>query len=56
MRRLFVFEKQDLNAERSVKFAAAVQNAIQCYHVIYDERKSYYPDVTGSVFQEGQED
>ena len=40
----------------SMKFAAAVQDAMQCYPVIYDERKSYYPDVTGSIFQEGQED
>ena len=39
-----------------MKFAAAVQSVIQCYHVIYGERKSYYPDVTGSVLQEGQED
>ena len=56
LRRLFVSEKQDLNVERSMKFAAAVQSVIQCYHVIYGERKSYYPDVTGSVLQEGQED
>ena len=39
-----------------MKFAAAAQNAMQCYRVIYDERKSYYPAVAGSVFQEGQED
>ena len=36
---LLVFEAQDLNIERYMKVAAAVQNAIQCYHVIYDEKK-----------------
>ena len=33
------FEAQDLNVERYTKVAAAVQNAIQCYRVIYDKRK-----------------
>ena len=51
---LLVFEAQDLNVERYTKVAAAVQNAIQCYHVIYDKKKkSYFPDITGSYFQEG---
>ena len=51
---LLVFEAQDLNIEWYTKAAAAVQNAIQCYRVIYDEKKqSYYPDITGSFFQEG---
>ena len=36
---LLVFEAQDPNVERYTKVAAAVQNAIQCYHVIYDEKK-----------------
>ena len=34
-----VFEAQDLNLERYTKVATAVKNAIQCYHVIYDEKK-----------------
>ena len=51
---LLVFEAHDPNIERCTKFAAAVQNAIQCYCVIYDEKKSYYPDITGSFFQEGR--
>ena len=36
---LLVFEAQDLKAEWYMKDAAAVQNAIQCYHVIYDGKK-----------------
>ena len=36
---LLVFEAQDTNVEQYTKVAAAVQNAIQCYHVIYDEEK-----------------
>ena len=36
---LLVFEAQDPNVERYTKVAAAVQNAIQCYRVIYDEKK-----------------
>ena len=36
---LLVFEAQDPNVERYTKVAAAVQNVIQCYHVIYDEKK-----------------
>ena len=51
---LFVFEAQDLNVEQYTKVVAAVQNAIQCYCVIYDEKKSYYPDITESFFQEGR--
>ena len=46
-------EAQDPNVEWYRKVAAAVQNAVQCYCVIYDEKKSYYPDITGSFFQEG---
>ena len=36
---LLVFDAQDLNIEWYRKVAAAVQNAIQCYHVIYDGKK-----------------
>ena len=36
---LLVFEARDLNVEQYMKVAAAIQNAIQCYHVIYDEKK-----------------
>ena len=36
---LLVFEAQDLNIEWYTKVSAATQNAIQCYHVIYDEKK-----------------
>ena len=36
---LLIFEEQDLNVERCVKVAAAVQNAVWCYRVIYDEDK-----------------
>ena len=39
---------------RYMKVAAAVQKAVQCYCVIYDEKKkSYYPDITGSFFSRG---
>ena len=34
---LLGFGAQDLNVEWYMKVAAAIQNAIQCYHVIYDE-------------------
>ena len=36
---LLVFEAQDLNIEPYKKFAAIIHNAIQCYYVIYDEKK-----------------
>ena len=36
---LLVFEAQDLNVEQYTKVAAVVQNAIQCYLVIYEEKK-----------------
>ncbi|XP_059984138.1 uncharacterized protein LOC132508194 [Lagenorhynchus albirostris] len=36
---LLVFEAQDWNVEQYMKVATAVQNAIQCYRVIYDEEK-----------------
>ena len=34
-----VFEAQNPNIEQYMKAAAAVQNAIQCYCIIYDEKK-----------------
>ena len=49
------FESQDPNKEWYSKVASAVQNAIQCYHDIYDEKKSYYPSFTGSFFQKGRQ-
>ena len=36
---LLVFKAQDLNVEWHMKGAAATQNAIPCYRVIYDEVK-----------------
>ena len=36
---LLVFEVQDPNVEQYMKVAAAFQKAIQCYRVIYDEKK-----------------
>ena len=36
---LLVFEPQDPNIAWYTKAAAALQNAIQCYRVIYDEEK-----------------
>ena len=52
---LLVFEAKDPNVERYTKDAAAIQNAIQCYRVICEEeKKSYYPDIPGSFFQEGR--
>ena len=34
-----VFEAQGPNAEWYTKVVVAIQNATQCYHAIYDERK-----------------
>ena len=36
---LLVCEAQDQNVEWYTKVAVAVQNAIQCCHVIYDKKK-----------------
>ena len=36
---LFVFEAKDSNVEWYMKVTAAIQNAVWCYHVIYDKRK-----------------
>ena len=40
---LLVFEAQDMNIEWYTNVAAAIQNAIQCYHVIYDEKTELLP-------------
>ena len=52
---LLVFEAQDPNLEQYTKNLAAIQNAIQCYCVIYDEKKELLPGITGSFFQEGRQ-
>ena len=39
---LLVLGAQSPNVEQYTKVAAAVQNSIQCYHVIFDTKKSYY--------------
>ena len=39
---LLVFEAQDPNVELYTKVASTVQNAIQCYYVISDEKKKSY--------------
>ena len=36
---LLDFEVQEPNVEWYTKVAAAIQNTVQCYHVIYDEKK-----------------
>ena len=41
---LLVSEAEDQSIEQYTKVAAAVQNAVQCYWVFYDEKKSYHPD------------
>ena len=40
---LLVFESQDPNVEWYTKVTAAIQNAIQCYRVIYEEKKELPP-------------
>ena len=45
---LLVFEAQGQNTEQYRKVASAIQNAIQAYRVIYDEKRSYNPGITGS--------
>ena len=35
----FIFEAKDSNVEWYLKVTAAIQNVVQCYHVIYDKRK-----------------
>ncbi|KAJ8780405.1 hypothetical protein J1605_011669 [Eschrichtius robustus] len=50
---LLVFEAQDLKVEPYTKLAAAVQNAIQCYLVIYDEKKELLPRHHWIIFSRG---
>ena len=50
---LLVFEAWDLNVEWYMKVAAAVQNAIQCYRVIYDEKKKLLPRHHWIIFSRG---
>ena len=40
---LLAFEAQVANIKQYRKVAAAVQNAIQCYHIICDESKELLP-------------
>ena len=40
---LFGFEAQDLNTERYTKFAAVIQNAIQCYLSSMMTKKEFLP-------------
>ena len=35
---LLVFEAKDRNVEQYMEVTTAVQDTIQCYHVIYDEK------------------
>ena len=53
MRRHFVFEAQDLNIECYRKIAAAIQNAIQLYYVIYDEKVRATTQTSGSSKEPG---
>ena len=49
---LLVFETQGPKVEWYTKDVAAIRNAIQSYHAIYDEReKTYSPDITGWFYQ-----
>ena len=48
-----VFEEQDLNVEQYTEVTAAIQNAIQCYHVIYDEKKRATPQTSLDRFFKG---
>ena len=47
---LFSFEAQGPNIGSSTKVAAAFQNAIQCYPVIYDEKKRATPQISLGCF------
>ena len=52
---LLIFEAQDPNIERYTKVAAAIQDAIQCYCVIYDEKKRATTQTSlDGFFQEGR--
>ena len=47
------FEAEDSNVEQHTKFAAAVQNGIQCYTVIYDGRKTAPTETSLNHFLRG---
>ena len=51
---LLVSEAQDPNIEQYTKVAAAFQNAIQCYHVNYDEKKELLPRRHWIIFSRRQ--
>ena len=52
---LLVFEAQDQNVEWNTKVPAAVQNAIQCYPVIYGEKKRPTTQISlDCFFREGR--
>ena len=52
---LLAFEAQDPNIEWYTKVAAPVHNAIQCYRVIYDEKKrATTQTLLDYFFQEGR--
>ena len=50
---LLVFEAQHLHVEWYTKVATAVQDSIQCYNVIYDEKKELIPRYHWIVFSRG---
>ena len=50
---LLIFEAQGPKVEWYMKVAAAVQNAIQRYRVIYDEKKELLPRHHWGVFPSG---
>ena len=52
---LLAFDMQDPNIEWSTKVEAAVQSAVQCYCVIYDEEKRTTSQTSlDHFFQEGR--
>ena len=52
---LLVFEAQDPNVQWYTMVTAAVQNAIQCYRVIYDEKNRATTQTSlDRFFQEGR--
>ena len=50
---LLVFDAQNLNIEQDIKLAATVQNAIQCYHLIYDGAGELLPIHHWIIFFKG---
>ena len=51
---LFAVEAQDPNIRWYTKAAAVVQNAIQSYHVVYDEEKRATTQTSHHCFHEGR--